>query len=73
MSMTGFDTRKNDQGYAAVLENKLSQMASSHQMKRFFSKLSIIPNKLFRRILHELFIWRLKIEKPNKIFLGIKN
>jgi hypothetical protein len=71
MSMSGFDSRKNDQGYAAILENKLSQMASSHQMKRFFSKLSIIPNKLYRKILHELFIWRLKIETPTVITLGI--
>jgi hypothetical protein len=71
MSMAGFDARKNDQGYAAVLENNLPQMASSHQMKRFFSKLSIIPNKLYRHILRELFIWRLRIEKPTVIKLGI--
>jgi hypothetical protein len=71
MSMAGFDARKNDQGYAAVLENDLPQMASSHQMKRFFSKLSIIPNKLYRHILRELFIWRLRIEKPIVIKLGI--
>lgn len=71
MAMTGFDARKNDPGYAAVLENKSSQMASSHQIKRFFSKLSILPNKLYRRILHELFIWRLTIEKPRVIILGI--
>ncbi|MBW6481154.1 MAG: IS1380 family transposase [Bacteroidales bacterium] len=71
MTMTGFDARKNDSGYAAVLENKMSQMASSHQIKRFFSKLSIIPNKLFRKILHELFIWRLRIEKPQILILGI--
>ena len=38
MSMSGFDTKKNDQGYAAILENKVSEMASSHQMKRFFRK-----------------------------------
>lgn len=71
MAMTGFDTRKNDQGYAAVLENKSSQMASSHQIKRFFLKLSILPNKLYRKILHELFIWRLTLEKPGVIILGI--
>jgi hypothetical protein len=71
MSMTGFDTRKEDEGYAALLENKTSEMASSHQIKRFFSKLSIVPNKVFCLILHELFIWRLKIEKPAIIELGI--
>jgi hypothetical protein len=71
MSMTGFDARKNDQGYAAVLENNLAEMASSHQIKRYFSKLSVIPNKLYRKVLHELFIWRLQIEKPAVIILGI--
>ena len=71
MSMTGFDTKKNDQGYAAVLENKPFEMASSHQMKRFFVKLSIIPNKVYQMILHRLFIWRLRIEKPRIIILGI--
>ena len=71
MSMTGFDTKKNDQGYAAVLENKSFEMASSHQMKRFFAKLSIVPNQLYRLILHRLFIWRLRIEKPRIIILGI--
>ena len=71
MSMTGFDAKKNDQGYAAVLENKSFEMASSHQMKRFFAKLSIVPNKLYRMILHRLFIWRLRIEKPRIIILGI--
>jgi hypothetical protein len=71
MSMTGFDTKKNDQGYAAVLENKSFEMASSHQMKRFFAKLSIVPDKLYRVILHRLFIWRLRIDKPRIIILGI--
>ena len=48
MSMTGFDAKKNDQGYAAVLENKVSDMATSHQVKRFFAKLSLVPTKLYR-------------------------
>jgi hypothetical protein len=71
MSMTGFDSKKNDQGYVALLENKSFEMASSHQMKRFFAKLSIVPDKLYRVILHRLFIWRLRIDKPGIIILGI--
>lgn len=71
MTMSGFDAKKNDQAYAALLETKPSQLASSHQMKRFFAKLSLVPNKLFRKILHTLFIWRLRIEKPGIIHLGI--
>ena len=71
MAISSFDARKTDEGYAAILENKIDEMASSHQIKRFFSKLSFMPNRIFCIILHELFIWRLKIEKPDIIELGI--
>jgi hypothetical protein len=71
MSISGFDKKKTDKGYASVLENIETDMASSHQIKRFFLKLSIIPNSLYCKILHALFIWRLKIELPKIIFLGI--
>ena len=46
-------------------------MASSHQIKRYFAKISFIPHLIYNKILHELFIWRLKIEKPSIIELGI--
>ena len=69
MSMSSFDRRKGDESYAAVLENVLEQMASSHQMKRVFSKLAYIGNRVYRSLLHQLFIWRLKIEKPAIIIL----
>jgi hypothetical protein len=71
MSISGFDLRKSDEGYAALLENKTDELASSHQIKRFFAKLSIIPNSVYCKILHELFVWRLNIEKPTIIELGI--
>lgn len=71
MSISGFDSRKKDEGYATLLENKTDELASSHQIKRFFAKLSIIPNSIYCKILHELFIWRLHIEKPTIIELGI--
>ncbi len=60
MSIAGFDRRKTDSGYAAVLENQPKEMASSHQIKRFFRKLvdNRITNAIYRKILHELFIWR---------------
>ena len=66
-----FDSLKKDSGYAALLENTGETMASSHQIKRFVSKLSVINSELFSRVLHELFIWRLKMEKPEIIILGI--
>jgi len=71
MTITGFDTKKKDEGYAALLENTTDEMASSHQIKRFFIKVSIIPNLIFNKILHELFIWRLIIGMPKIIVLGI--
>jgi len=71
MSISGFDQSKNDEGYAALLECKREQMASSHQIKRFFGKLSFITNLIFNKILNELFVWRLHITKPSIIELGI--
>jgi hypothetical protein len=71
VSIVGFDTKKKDEGYAALLENKKDEMASSHQIKRFFMKVSIVSNLIFNKILHELFIWRLKITMPKIIELGI--
>ena len=38
MSISGFDNKKKDEGYAALLENKTDEMASSHQIKRFLHK-----------------------------------
>jgi hypothetical protein len=72
MSIASFDKYKQDPGYSAILENKLDQMASSHQIKRFFHKLmdNKITNAIYRKIVHELLIWRLTIEKPSIIILG---
>jgi hypothetical protein len=69
LSMTGFDRRKTDEAYAAILENTPDQMASSHQIKRFFRKLILVPNWLYRKILLVLFLWRLHVEKPEIIEL----
>lgn len=71
MSISGFDNKKNDQGYTALLENNSEDMASSHQIKRFFTKMSIVTNFIFNKILDELFVWRLNITKPKIIELGI--
>ena len=71
MSISGFDNKKKDKGYISVLENTENDMASSHQIKRMFIKFIIIPNIVYNKILHELFIWRLKIEAPKVIILGV--
>ncbi len=46
-------------------------MASSHTIKRFLNGFSYLRVYLFRKVLQHLFIWRLKIEKPSIIILGI--
>jgi hypothetical protein len=46
-------------------------MASSHQVKRFFKAFAWTRIFLFRRLLQALFIWRLHIEQPELIELGI--
>jgi hypothetical protein len=71
MSISSFDHKKEDEGYTALLENNLGDMATSHQIKRFFLKISIINNLIFNVIIHDLFIWRLKKTNPKIIFIGI--
>ena len=71
MSISSFDRKKKDEGYAALLENHTSEMASSHQIKRFFMKFIFTKDSVYNKILHELFIWRLHIENPKIIVLGI--
>ncbi len=71
MAISSFDQSKKDESYAALLECHNDQLASSHQIKRYFKRLSIVNSLIFNKILHELFIWRLLIEKPAIIELGI--
>ena len=49
----------------------MSQMASSHRIKRFFKAFAWTRVFLFRKLLQRLFIWRLNTEKPEVIELGI--
>jgi len=69
--LTYFDDLAKDGGYAGSIETDLDQMASSHQMKRFFNAFAWTRIFLFRRLLQTLFIWRLKIKQPTLIELGI--
>lgn len=43
------------------------EMASSHSVKRFFRLFSWVAGGLFRKVLRHLFLWRLRIEKPDVI------
>jgi len=66
-----FDELKRDAGYAGAIETTPSAMASSHQVKRFFARFSPHRIWLFRRLLQQLFLWRLHIENPDVIVLGV--
>ena len=66
-----FDQLKRDEGYAAVMENTSGEMIGSHQVKRFFKGFSWLCGGMFRRILKQLFIWRLKIERPEQMELTV--
>ena len=73
MCIESFNELKKDKAHTSLLENSEEEMASSHQIKRFFRKfmLNNIGNNIYRKILHKLFLWRLRIEKPKVIILGI--
>ncbi len=66
-----FDHLKKDAGYAAAIETNPEAMLSSYSIKRFFAGFSWFRIWLFRRLLQQLFLWRLKLAKPEVIELGI--
>lgn len=66
-----FDALKEDAGYAGAIETAPGRMASSHTMKRFFGAFRGPQNWGFRRVLQQLFVWRLKLEQPPVVVLGI--
>ena len=69
--LTYFDKLQKDEGYTAAIETWPEQMASSHTIKRFFAGFSPYRIYLFRRLLQQLFLWRLRVEEPEVIQLGI--
>ena len=69
--LTHFDQLKQDEGYAAGLDLSKEEMLSSHSVKRFFKTFSMPMVWGFRRVLRQLFLWRLRLEQPEVIFLGI--
>ncbi|SMC25409.1 hypothetical protein SAMN02746041_02325 [Desulfacinum hydrothermale DSM 13146] len=66
-----FDTLAKDAGYAAVIESEAASMLSSHSVKRFFRSFWWPRIYLFRHLLQRLFLWRLKLEAPDVVILGI--
>lgn len=71
LHLTRFDHLQDDPGYAGTIETAEHRMISSHAAKRFFRSMSVVRVWLFRRVLRSIFLWRLHIEKPEVIRLGI--
>jgi hypothetical protein len=69
--MSYFDELQREEGYRAVVEMPEKQMASSHTMKRLFRAFQIFHAAAFRWVLKELFVWRLKLEKPRVVVLTL--
>jgi hypothetical protein len=70
-SMTGFDSRRDDNGYGAVLQRSTEELAGSAMVKRFFRKFNGTRYAAFRSLINELFVWRLSVEKPQVIVLHL--
>lgn len=71
LHLTRFDRLREDEGYAGAIETAPRHLVSSHAVKRFFGAISLVRVWLFRHVLRRMFGWRLRIEKPEVIYLGI--
>ena len=69
--LSHFDLLAQDQGYAATIETEMKEMASSHTIKRFFALFAWWHGDPFRKILNQLFVWRLKLSLPRVVELAI--
>jgi len=70
-TLTRFDELKREKGYARLLNLHQNNLLSSHQVKRFFNKFSKEDMIKFRNIIRNMFIKRLKSEKPDVVILNI--
>jgi len=66
-----FDALAGDAGYAGAIETAPAQMISSHAVKRFFGSFWWPRIYLFRHLLQRLFVWRLQLEAPEVVMLGV--
>jgi len=69
--MLRFDELAKDDSYAATIETRMRDMASSHTMKRFFEAFDFVRIWQFRKLLQELFIWRMQLESPKMVILNL--
>ena len=66
-----FDALSRDAGYAGATETAAGNLLSSHAVKRFFQGFWWPRIYLFRHLLQRLFLWRLVLEAPAVVILGM--
>ena len=66
-----FDVLATDPGYAATIETPPTALVSSDTVRRFYRAFSWPRIFLFRRLLQQLFLWRLRQTQPKVIVLGL--
>jgi len=71
ISMEGFDRRRKNSELSSVLECNQDELVGGSIVRRFFYKFLGSRYRLLRPILHQLFVWRLKIDQPKVIHLYI--
>lgn len=71
LHLTHFDELADDGGYAGAIETPGERMASSHQVKRWFGAFGLAQMGSFRRVLRELFAWRLRVRRPEVVVLDL--
>ncbi|WP_123291478.1 hypothetical protein [Desulfosoma caldarium] len=69
--LVDFDALAKDAGFAAAIECESGRMLSSHAVKRFFCSFWWPRIDLYRHLLQRLFLWRLKLQEPDLIVLGM--
>ncbi|MCP3959279.1 MAG: IS1380 family transposase [bacterium] len=66
-----FDALKKDPSHAGIVECSPQQLLSSHAVKRFFKAFSLPVIHFFRKLLRELFVWRLRLAEPDLVTLSL--
>ena len=70
-SISYFDELQKDPGYSSSLECRQDSLLSSHSVKRFLGKLTPLLSWRLRIVLRWLFTWRLRMEQPSLVILGV--
>ena len=70
--LVSFDALKEDPGYGGAIEDEARGLALLSRRQAFFSAgFSMWRIWLFRRLLQQLFLWRLRLQQPALILLGM--